>query len=277
MKEIIDKLNETFDFKEIWGNILKFLPNLIVAIIVLLFFYLIWIIAIRIIILILKKSKIEKTVGTFIITLTKYVLMTFAIIISLSQIGINITSLLASLGVIGITIGYALRESISNIISGIYIFWERPFVIGDLIEIEGNYGKVYHITLRCTTISTPDGKIVSIPNSFIIEKVLTTYVTFQSIRIETKFTVAANENIDFIRKVLLDSIVDKLEYAQDKNSEIVISALNIDTIDVVFRVWIKDEKQHLRLANELRENVYKTLNNNNIVAQPETIFIKIKN
>jgi len=274
MDEIIKRLQETFNLKDIWAFIVKLLPNLIVAIIILIVFYLIWIVVIRILILILKKSKIDKTISTFVITVTKYVIMIVGIIVALTQIGVNVTSLLASLGVVGITIGYALRNSIANIISGVYIFLERTYVINDLIEIDGNYGKVSNITLRCTTIISPEGKIVSIPNSFVFDKVVTTYANYQNIRIETKFSVMPNENIDFIRKILLESFNNNESYCTDPNPELVVNSLNINSVDLILRAWIKDEKEHLKLTNSLRENVYKILNNNNITVEPETIYVK---
>ena len=62
-------------------------------------------------------------------------------------------------GIAGLTIGFAARDALSNIISGILIFWDRPFVIGDLVEVGGQYGRVERITLRSTRIVTPDRSI----------------------------------------------------------------------------------------------------------------------
>ena len=73
------------------------------------------------------------------------------------------------------TIGFAARDSLSNIISGILIFLDRPFVIGDIVEIEGFYGRVEKITLRSTRIITSDGKMLAVPNTEIINKTVASY------------------------------------------------------------------------------------------------------
>ena len=62
----------------------------------------------------------------------------------------DITSLIAGLGIAGIALGFAAKDTLSNIVAGIFIFWDKPFYIGDLVEIEDEYGEVQNITLRTT-------------------------------------------------------------------------------------------------------------------------------
>ena len=98
-------------------------------------------------------------------TAVKYTVLTVGVVSALGQVGINTGSLLASLGIAGLTIGFAARDALSNIISGIFIFWDRPFVIGDLIEVNSQYGRVDRITLRSTRVVTVDGRMLAIPNA----------------------------------------------------------------------------------------------------------------
>ena len=86
--------------------------------------------------------------STFLSTLAKYTLLIIGFVTALDSMGIKVGAVLASLGIAGLTIGFAARDSLSNIISGILIFLDRPFVIGDIVEIEGFYGRVEKITLR---------------------------------------------------------------------------------------------------------------------------------
>ena len=83
---------------------------------------------------------------------------------------VDTSAALASLGIAGLTIGFAARDALSNLISGILIFIDRPFVVGDLVEIEDHYGKVSAITLRSTRIITSDGKMLAVPNAEIINQ-----------------------------------------------------------------------------------------------------------
>ncbi len=119
----------------------------------------------------------------------KYVILSIALVSALNQVGVHTGSLLASLGVLGLTIGFAARDALSNVISGIFIFWDRPFVIGDLVEIEDKYGRVQAITMRSTRVVTPDGKMLAIPNNTIVNSTVASYTNFPHLRLDIAFGV----------------------------------------------------------------------------------------
>ena len=75
-----------------------------------------------------------------------------AVVIAAGQIGINILPALAGLGVIGVALGFAAQDSVSNMISGFLIFWDKPFVVGDYVSVQDQYGRVADITLRTTRV-----------------------------------------------------------------------------------------------------------------------------
>jgi small conductance mechanosensitive channel len=85
----------------------------------------------------IKKNKLDKTTVSFLEKTLKYVFMIIGALEGLSAAGVDTTALIASLGIAGLTIGFAARDALSNLISGLLIFWDRPFIIGDLIEVQG--------------------------------------------------------------------------------------------------------------------------------------------
>jgi small conductance mechanosensitive channel len=93
-------------------------------------------------------SRLDRTRTALVETLVKFSILSIGVLAALSATGVKATAVLASMGVVGLTIGFAARDTLSNIISGILIFLDRPFTIDDLVEVDGNYGRVDRITLR---------------------------------------------------------------------------------------------------------------------------------
>jgi small conductance mechanosensitive channel len=114
----------------------------------------------------------EALIGLLVDNILYYAVMVVGLVMAAAQLGINAGAALAGLGVIGLALAFAAQDSVANVISGIIIFWDKPFVIGDWIKVEEQFGRVNNITLRSTRIRTPRNTYVVIPNKSIIDAVL---------------------------------------------------------------------------------------------------------
>ncbi len=275
MAKLLEKLSGVFSYDALIAKVFDIVPNLIAALLIFSVFIVLWKLLHKFLNLFFKKLTIDRTVQNFIINITKNILFIIGIITSLSQIGINTGSILASLGVAGLTIGFAAKDALSNIISGLFIFWDRPFVIGDLIELNGQYGKVEQITMRSTRLSTVDGKMLAIPNSQILNSMVASYTNFPNLRIDIDFTVAAAENLGKIREILLRLVLDTEIFLTTPEPEIVLNKINDYNIELIFRVWIKNEKDHIPIRFKLRENILENLIRNKIKMPYETISVRL--
>lgn len=189
---------------------------------------------------------------------------------ALDQLGIDTTSILASLGVMGLTIGFAAQNTLSNLISGIFIFWDRPFVIGDLIEVDGEYGRVETITLRSTRLITVDGRMVAIPNAMIANAKVRSYTNFPTLRLDIPITVGVNEPMGKVREVLL-ALCEGEQFMTEPAPQVVMKALNDYNVEVELRVWIHDEPTHVKERFQLRERVKEALDAAKVEMPFETI------
>jgi len=180
----------------------NFLSKIINTLVVIIIYYLLWKIIKLILNKVFNKINTEKTLSNFLLNMVIGILTVFALINILLIFGMNTGSILASLGVFGLAIGLAAQDFLTNIISGLLIFWDKPFVIDDLIEINNNYGKVEKITMRTTKVVTQDGKLLTIPNKTVVNNIVASYTNFPNLRIAVNFTVDVNEDIDKIRNVL---------------------------------------------------------------------------
>ena len=251
---ILERIFDYFD-----QRIIKQLPiiaeNTLVAIVTLLAFYIVYRILKGILGRIIEQFELGKTVNSFLEMGLKYTLMIFAIITALDQIGYDITSLIAGLGIAGIALGFAAKDTLSNIVAGIFIFWDRPFYIGDLVEIEDEYGKVQDITLRTTRIVTPDGRMVSIPNQNIAANKVISYTMFPHLRLDIDVTIGVNEPIGKSREVMLGIVSGDKRFMNDPEPVVLVQELGDFYTKIQLRVWLDDTLSHIAVRAELREKI----------------------
>ena len=132
-------------------------------------------ILIRVITVALEKSKTEHTVRIFVTNLLNTLLMIVVFIAAINQLGIETTSIIAILGAAGLAIGLALQGSLANFAAGILIVVYRPYKVGDYIEAGSYAGTVKDIQIFSTVLTTPDNKIVVVPNGSIMNGSIVNY------------------------------------------------------------------------------------------------------
>lgn len=271
MQNLVRKLEEIFNPAVLGEVIGEWIINLFSGILVFLIFYLVWMIAKRVVNSILTRSEQDRTTIMFVQTLTRYSILIIGGIYALKAGGVDISAVLASLGIAGITIGFAARDAFSNLISGLLIFLDRPFVIGDLVEVSDHYGEVNQITLRSTRIVTPDGRMLAVPNAEMINKTVASYTNFPHLRLDMTVNVGLDENIPGIRSALIDLVKQDEDFLVDPPPMVLVMALNDYNIELELRVWIDNERMHIGKRAELREKIYTTLNQAGVDMPYETL------
>ena len=270
-KSIQLRLREIFDPAILGAQLAEWLANFAVGLVVFAFFYFVWQLLNWVLQRVLKRRSIDRTVATFIRISLKLVVLVIGIITALDAAGIQVSALLASLGIAGLTIGFAAQDAFSNIVSGLLIFLDRPFVIGDLVEIEGRYGRVADITLRSTRIVTSDGKMLAVPNTEVINKTVASYTNFPHLRLDIPITIGVTEDLNQVRQVLMDLVRDRSVYLPEPAPRVVVTQLNDYNVAIELQVWIKNEREHVERRFELREQAFDVLNQAGIDMPFETI------
>lgn len=275
MDRFMERLGQLFSpaamADKLFGDLL---PDLLIAIITFALFYASWRVIGRAVGALLRRSHLDDTARAFILTLLKYALLAIGLVAALAQIGVDTTSLLTSLGVAGLTIGFAAKDALSNIISGIFIFWDRPFVIGDLIEINGRYGRVTQITMRSTRVVTVDGKMLAIPNSECVNSTVASYTNFPNLRLDIDVTIGVGEDIDRARALLLGIVTGDDRFMATPAPVVVVTALNDYNVAIQLRAWILDERSHVEMRTWLREAAFKLLTREGVDLPFETFTVR---
>ena len=257
--EIVTRLQDSFDTETLSDSLVDLIANLVVGLIVFAGFLIVWYVLDRMLRASLKRAKLNETATSFVETLAKYAFLGIGAIYAMNAAGIDTAAMVASLGIAGLTIGFAARDSLSNLISGLLIFIYQPFVIGDLIEVDNLYGLVDTITLSSTRVISVDGKMLTIPNTQIINKTVASYTKVPHLRLNIPVTVAPTEDLGRIRQILIDLVEEDEEFLTEPEPIVVVSELNASNIRIELAAWLRDERDHLIKRFQLREHVFTTL------------------
>jgi small conductance mechanosensitive channel len=271
---IVDRLAAIFDPTLMGGAAAELLANILIGLATFSAYYLVWRILHLGFRVLAARTGMDPTSRDFTRTLLKFAVLAIGLVSALSAVGVNTASLLTSLGVAGLTLGFAARDALSNMISGLLIFWDRPFVIGDLVEVDGAYGKVERVTLRSTRVVTPDGRMLAVPNTQIINTTVASYTNFPHLRLEVPVTVATHESLDRVRSVLIGLVREGGDYMSDPAPTVVVSQLNDYNVQIELWVWIRDERKHVEARLELRERVFRALSEAGIDMPFETLRLE---
>ena len=270
---IRDRLGELFAPSLVANSVTSWTENVLVAMLTFLVYYALWRVVRLILTPVLKRLEIDATGRSFFHTAARVLILTLGVVASLGELGVNTASLTASLGVAGLTLGFAARDALSNIISGIFIFWDRPFVLGDLIEVGGQYGQVDRITLRSTRVVTVEGKMLAIPNAAVVNSTVASYTNFPHLRIDVPVTVGLGEDLGRVRSLLLDAVEKDAQFLRSPRPAVVVSALDDFNVQVTLQAWLDDERQHISKRFELRERAFESLRRAGIDMPYETLRV----
>ncbi len=203
------------------------------------------IIIIKIIIKVLKKifakTKLESITISFLISITKFMLYTFLVLIVFSALGIEITGLLALLTTASLAIGLALQDSLSNLANGIIIITTKPFAEGDFVNINGVEGTIKHIKMLNTTLISSDGKIITLPNSSIVTSNVTNYNKLGKRRVEFNFEVAYESDVKQVNEIILNVINSNGKTYKDPAPFVSLKNLNASALNFYANCWVDSE------------------------------------
>lgn len=234
MQELLIK---TFD-TDYW---LELAPTLISVFVTTVLFIIFYIAIARALRKALSKTSMAGALSEILVSsIFKWVVIIFAIISILNQFGVDVTAALAGLGIAGIALGFAAKESLANILSGFAIFMDKLYVTGDWVEIVGNYGQVKKITLRTTKIRTLDNIFIIIPNSQITQNPVTNYSEEGMVRITAKIGIGYGESIDKAREVLVTAATNMDGVRIEPAPAVVVDELGDSSINLLVRMWVDE-------------------------------------
>ena len=204
----------------------------------------------------MQKNGVDKTLETFISNLVRTVLLIVVIIAAIGQVGIQTTSFIAVFGAAGLAVGLALQGSLSNFASGILIVLFRPYKVGDFVEAAGISGSVEQVQILTTIFKTGDNKQVIVPNSQIMNSIITNYSANDTRRVDMVIGVSYDDDIDKVRATLADIIAADPRVLAEPAPLIAVSELADSSVNFIVRPWCATS-DYWDLQRDLTETIKK--------------------
>ena len=165
--------------------------------------------------------------------------------------GLRAGDIVAVLGLSSVAIGFAFKDIFQNFLAGILLLMQRPFVVGDQIEVEGYCGTIEHINVRSTTIRSYDGDQVIIPNADVYSSPVTVYTADDTRRSSFDTGVGYGEDIEEARAVILNAVKENCDRVLDEPSPAVIVTGHGDSsVDLRVVFWTKSDRRSSTLATD---------------------------
>lgn len=224
------------------------------------------------------KSTLDDTLLPLIHKFIMIVIIIVGFLVVLGQWGISVGPFLASLGIAGIAIGFALQNSLGNVFGGIALILDKNFAVDDVIKLSnGLEGKVVDIGVRSTKIQTWDNEIMIIPNGELANMIFTNFAKPELLeRVQIDFGVEYGSDVNQVKKVVLDAVnkIDKV-LAQPETS-VRFKKMNDFSMDFTAYVWTSSYMDRLEVRDKANQAIYEALRKANIgIPFPtRTIYMK---
>ena len=224
---LLTSLSGSLFFKKLMGTVLILVIGVLVIRVIM-----------RLITAALEKSHLEKAAHSLILSLARAAMYVLLFLIAASQMGIDVSSIVALASVLTLALSLALQNMVSNLIGGFVILYTHPFHSGDYVEIAGQGGTVKEISMTYTVLATPDNRIISIPNSAVAAAQIVNYSSADSRRVELTVTASYDASTQKVLDALvLAGTVDNALLNPAPSA--VIVSYDDSAIRYSLRIWVK--------------------------------------
>jgi small-conductance mechanosensitive channel len=207
-------------------------------------------------------TKIDDILFDLLIRFSHFIIYTVAIVIALDLLGVNIVPFVAGAGVAGVAIGFAAKDTLSNLIAGVLLIIDRPFEVGDRIEVwsapagSATWGDVIDIGLRATKIKTTDNIIIIIPNNEIMVRDIINYtIISENIRVRINIGIAYDADLQKAKNAILQVAQATEWVADDPPPKVVVRNFGESSVDLQLRVWIHDARRRMDTISDITDKV----------------------
>ena len=221
-----------------WGVPASLTGRIARAAVMAFFYYLGWLVGLRAITHALSRYQLDPSIVQLLRNVISVVFVALGSASILSQFGVNVLSLITGLGVVGIAVGFAAQDTLGNFVAGTTLLIERPFRIGDWVQVNEQVGKVREITLRNTRLVTRDNVYTSIPNSAVASSEILNYSAGGPLRVTVTLGIAYGESVVAAREVLVPVMQQNERIMQRPVPIVRVDELADSSVNLQLIFWI---------------------------------------
>lgn len=232
----------------------------------------------------LRKSlsqKMDDTVFEFVLKVTRVLIYVIAVFLVLAILEINLTGLIAGLGLGGVIVTLAAQDTAKNLFGGVVIFIDKPFVVGDWIEMDNYEGTIEDITFRTTRIRTFENALVNIPNAIIADASVTNWSKMEKRRYKTNLCVELNTPLEKLEllKAKIEKMLQERESVYDDSIIVRFDQITDNGINILIYTYTNsvDYASYLKEVEDINIKIMKILKEQNIELAYDTKTVYVKN
>ena len=195
------------------------------------------------------------------------IIVVLAVYVIFSAWNVDMTAWLASAGIVGIAVGFAAKDTLANLFSGVFIMADAPYKIGDFVVLEtGERGEITHIGIRSTRMRTRDDIEITVPNSVMGNTMIINESggPEEKFRIRVAVGVAYGSDIDKVRDVLMDIALTDENVCQEPEPRVRFRKFGPSSLDFELLCWVEQPVLRGRVLDILNSKVYKRFIEENI-------------
>ena len=211
-------------------------------------------------------KKTETKVDDVIVNLSKkfsgIIIYTIGGIMALDKLGLNVMPFIAGAGVAGIAIGFAAKDTLSNLISGVLLIIDQPLKVGDRIEVwsapknSSTWGDVVDIGLRATKIRTTDNIVIIVPNNELMNRDIVNYTAITNeIRVRIPIGVSYESDLKKAKDVIIRISLQLDWVMKNPEPKVVVRNFGASSVDLQARVWIRNPRRRMDTISYITDNV----------------------
>ncbi len=207
-----------------------------------------------------SETVLDETALPMINRFVRFIVIAIGILLAMTHLGLQIAPLLAGAGVAGLALSLAAKDTLSNLIAGVLLILDRPFQVGDRIELwnapreTGTWGDVIEIGLRATKIRNPDNLVVVVPNNEIMRRDIINYtMSGDDIRLRIPFSCAYESEIERAKGLLIEVANEVPGVKLDPAPIVIVRGCGPSEVNLQLRVWILEARMRRRIADEITE------------------------
>ncbi|MDD3192819.1 MAG: mechanosensitive ion channel family protein [Oscillospiraceae bacterium] len=185
------------------------------------------------------RLRVEKSLHRFVHSAVRFGLLFLTVLIVADSVGVPITSLVAVLGVVGLAVSLAVQDSLTKLAGGLMILAAKPFAVGDYIDAGTASGTVREIGLIYTCLSTPDNKVIYLPNNDIASARVTNYSAQENRRVDIDVCASYDDDTETVKKALGQALEAVPGFLKEPAPFIGVTAYLDSSIQYTIRVWAK--------------------------------------
>lgn len=230
--------NVTLNLQNLLTQFILFLPKLVVALVIFIVGIYVANVLTRLVRNGLQRRRVHLEATQVITQITRWSLYILVSVTALQQVDFNLTAFITGLGIIGFTVGFALKDISENFVAGMMLLLQRPFELGDVIEIEDFRGRVTDVSLRATELETLDGENVIVPNGLVYTSPIINYSRRNLSRVGVEVGVAYDSDLDHVRETALQAIDAVSLVLKDPPPYVVFHTFDASSINLTLFYWI---------------------------------------